>query len=300
MENEKEEPIKKQITSGNPTDKYATQGADRADKIHEKTAANQLFKSKAPERAKEKKPAGGFDSTTIPPAPPGYTLRFTFHRATNLPFADINTLSSDPFIVATLNTDLPKRHKQDPDPKLRTPTIHRSTNPVWNCEWIVAHVPASGFYLKCRIYDEDPADHDDRLGDVYVRTNEINDQWPGIHEQPYKVEKRMGSKRAYFFRGCAVIILRDIPKSGEVFISVENLGRSEGEGGRAYTLGPQHWSKHFSPLIGRLTGTTDPSATNEGGYRVQRYKYFHLFLTPDTSSCQGVPSWAARQIITSP
>ena len=39
----------------------------------------------------EEESAGGFDSTPVPYAPVGYTLKFTFHRATNLPFADFNT-----------------------------------------------------------------------------------------------------------------------------------------------------------------------------------------------------------------
>lgn len=114
----------------------------------------------------DKGPAGGFDSTPLPRRPPGYTLKFTFHRATNLPLADINSLSSDPFIVAELNTGLPTRHKEDPPLQLRTKTIRQCTDPVWESEWIVANVPASGFKLKCRIYDEDPADHDDRLGNA--------------------------------------------------------------------------------------------------------------------------------------
>lgn len=273
MENEKQHQNKPHISNSHPTDKYAPRVADQIDKFREKTAAHKP--SKAPEGAKEeKKPAGGFDGTPIPRTPPGYTLKFTFHRATNLPFADLNSLSSDPFIVATLYTDLQKRHKQDPDLKFRTPTIRRNTSPEWNVEWIVAHVPSSGFFLKCRIYDEDPADHDDRLGNVHVRASGIGEQWSGINEQPYKIKKRMGSKRAYLFRGCAAIFSKDIQMSGEVFVSVECLGRSEGEGGRVFTLGPGPWTKHFSPLIGRLTGTK-ASSSEENGKKVQKYKYVH-------------------------
>ena len=110
--------------------------------------------------SKKKGPEGGFDDTPVPRAPPGYTVKFTFHRANNLPLADINTLSADPFIMAQLTTALPTRHKEDPPLGIRTPTVRQNTNPVWNCEWIVANVPSSGFRLKCRIYDEDPADHD--------------------------------------------------------------------------------------------------------------------------------------------
>jgi hypothetical protein len=116
----------------------------------------------------KKGPAGGYDDTPVPSAPPGYTLRFTFHHAQDLPYADLGTLSADPYIIATLKTALVKRHKADPDLRLRVPTVHKKVNPVWNVQWIVANVPASGFYLKCRLYDEDPADHDDRLGECSV------------------------------------------------------------------------------------------------------------------------------------
>ncbi|KAI9869598.1 MAG: hypothetical protein M1823_009016, partial [Watsoniomyces obsoletus] len=119
------------------------------------------------------------------------------------------------------------------DLRIRIPTIHRNTNPVWNTEWVVANVPASGFFLKCRLFDEDPADHDDRLGNVHVRVDSIADHWEGIREQKFKIKKRVGSKRAYLFRSCAALLSRDIEMSGDVVISVENLGRTQDEeGGR--------------------------------------------------------------------
>lgn len=233
------------------------------------------FRPTRQETPKEKKkgPPGGFDDTPIPHAPPGYTLKITIHRAENLPFADLATLSSDPYILAVLKTSLPQRHKSDPDLRLRIPTIHRTTNPIWNAEWVVANIPASGFYLKCRIFDEDPADHDDRLGNVHVQVESITDDWKGVKEQKYKIKKRVGSKRAYLFRACAAMISRDIEMSGDVIISVENLGRTQDEsGGRAYTVCPLAWSKHYSPLIGRLTGTKDPEEGKDGKSCVQRYK----------------------------
>jgi hypothetical protein len=224
----------------------------------------------------KKQPPGGFDDTSLPHVPPGYTLKFTFHRARNLPLADINTLSSDPYVIATLQIDLPKRHKEDPDLKLRTPTIHRNTEPEWNTEWVVANVPASGFFLKCRLYDEDPADHDDRLGNVHVTVDGISDSWPGIKEHTYEIKKRMGSKRAYLIRGCAAILSGNLKLSGgEMILSVENLGRTRDEsGGKAYTVGPCYWSRHFSPLIGRLTGVkdTDDQTDQDGKKKTQKYK----------------------------
>ncbi|KAF1943449.1 hypothetical protein EJ02DRAFT_453353 [Clathrospora elynae] len=229
--------------------------------------------------SKKKGPEGGFDDTPIPRAPPGYTVKFTFHRANNLPLADINTLSADPFITAQLTTTLPTRHKEDPPLMMRTPTIRQNTNPEWNCEWVVANVPASGFRLKCRIYDEDPADHDDRLGNVHVDVASISENWAGINDQTYKIRKRMVSKRAYALRGVAVCFGKAEHMDGTLNISVKVLGRSEDEnGGRVYTVGPQFWIRHYSPLLGRLLGQKEPNDGREskkknGKQRPEKYNF---------------------------
>ncbi|MCJ1474686.1 hypothetical protein MMC13_003346 [Lambiella insularis] len=244
------------------TDAYATKFVDKTTALQEKA------KDKTPGAGgdgKEKGPAGGFNKTAVPKASPGYNVRFTFHRATNLPMADVNTFSSDPYLVALLKTSLPRRHKEDPLICFRTRTIRRNVKPEWNSEWTVANVPASGFELKCRLYDEDPADHDDRLGNIHVHVDRVSEGWEGIRDQPYKIKKRMGSKRAYLVRGCVSMFNRKIPMSGEVFISIEVLGRTEGEnGGRMFTMGPCNWSQHLSPMIGRLAGTKDPKEDAEG------------------------------------
>lgn len=230
--------------------------------------------------SQEKQPPGGFDSTPIPHAPPGYTVKFTFHRATNLPMADVNSLSSDPFILAQLNTGLQSRHKEDPYLRMRSFTVRRNTNPEWNFEWIVANVPASGFKLKARIYDEDPADHDDRLGNVHVNVGHIDEKWPGIKNQSYNVRMRMGSKRAYFVRALAVCFQRTKHMRAELFISAEVLGRTPGnEGGRCYTIGPGWWTKHYSPLLGRIANRKEtaelenPENQAEGKGKSKRYKF---------------------------
>ena len=247
-------------------------GAKFVDKTGELQQKAHLGKT---DPAQGKGPAGGFDHTPIQGVEQGYTLKFTFHRAKNLPFADFNTISSDPYIVATLKADTPKRHKEDPDLVLRTPTIHRNTDPEWNTEWMVANVPRSGFYLKCRIYDEDPADHDDRLGNVSVTVGDIGEHWTGYKEQEFPVKKRMGSKRAYFIRGVAALVSKDTKMGGLLVMSVENLGRTQGDQkGRMFTAGPLPWTQHFSPLIGRLTGTkdTDENADGEKKQGASKYK----------------------------
>ena len=249
------------------TDALATKFVDKTGEMQEKAM------HKAPgTNAKDKDPAGGFDSTSIPKAPPGYTVRFTFHRATNLPVADIGTLSSDPYVLAQLKTSLPKRHKQDPNVWFRTPTIRRNVQPEWNSDWIIANVPASGFQLKARIYDEDPADHDDILGTLHLNISEISENWEGIREESYTLRKRKGSKRAYFFRGCAAMLEKGAHINGHLVLSVQVLGRSQVEnGGKVFTIGPCNWTKHLSPLIGRLTGTKDPSG-NGGQKKAKKYE----------------------------
>lgn len=238
------------------------------------------LKQKARTDSSKKGPAGGFDDTPIPRAPPGYTIKITMHRAANLPLADINTLSADPYVVAELQTSLPTRHKEDPPLQRRTATIRQQTDPVWNAEWIVANVPASGFRLKCRIYDEDPADHDDRLGNVHVNVDSLNENWPGIHERSYPIKKRMASKRAYFLRALAVCFRKAEHMHGEMVVSVEVLGRTQDEnGGRAYTVGPQYWIRHYSPLLGRLLGQKAPnedsssSKEKSGKSKPERYNF---------------------------
>ena len=254
-------------------DKAGKKFVDTSNKVHNAVEAKRPQKKEDGDK-QSKKPAGGFDSTPIPSAPPGYTVKFTFHKATHLPFADINSLSSDPYINATLTTALEKRHKQDPDLRWRTPTIRRNVNPEWNSEWIVANVPASGFQLKCRLYDEDPADKDDRLGNVTVRIDSISEQWSGINQLAYKIKKRMGSKRAYSVRACASLLQGGkLAMSGELVLSAQVLGKTESDqGGHLYTVGPNQWTQHYSPLMGRLTGTKDTEESKDGKKKAEKYK----------------------------
>jgi hypothetical protein len=201
-------------------------------------------------------PTGGFDDTPLPDAPPGYTIRFIFHRATNLPVADLATRASDPFLFATLRAAVPKRHKEDPDLSHRTRTLRRCTDAQWDDEWIVANVPASGFSLKCRIYDEDTADHNDRLGNVTIKVPHLDETWKGFPPpgEEFRVKKRVGSKRAYLLKGVVSALSRDVDMTPSLFVSAEVLGKSDPPHAQMYTVGPSTWMRHFSPMIGRLTG----------------------------------------------
>ncbi|KAJ8604408.1 hypothetical protein MRB53_041797 [Persea americana] len=244
----------------NGTAQHTVNGGEKNEKKDDKDKPAKKDDDKDPSKMSKKErdkknPPGGFDSTPVPHAPPGYTVKITFHKAIHLPMADLSTLSSDPYLTCELKSGLQTRHKEDPPLSFRTHTIWKSTDPEWNEEWIVAHVPASGFKLKARIYDEDASDQDDRLGNVHVHVGEISQGWAGIKNQPFKIKKKSGSWRAYALRALAVCFGRAEEMSGRLFVSVEVLGKSEGnEGGRAYTLGLNYWTKHTSPLLGRITG----------------------------------------------
>lgn len=205
----------------------------------------------------KKTPPGGFDTTPLPDAPQGYTVRFTFRSAANLPPSDFDTASSDPFVTATLRGSNPKRHKEDPDLVHRTQTVRRTTEPEWHDEWVVANVPPAGFSLKCRMYDEDVTNHSDRLGNVTLKIPRVYDDWEGIPPpgREFAAKRRVISKRAYFLKGIASILSSNIHMTPRLSISIEVLGRSDPPFAQMYTMAPTTWIKHFSPMIGRLTGT---------------------------------------------
>ncbi|KAJ4209861.1 hypothetical protein NW767_000139 [Fusarium falciforme] len=230
-------------------------------------------------------PPGGFDPTPLPDAPQGYTIRFIFHSASNLPPADFVTASSDPFLVATLRGTQPKRHKEDPDLVHRTRTIRRTTEPKWEEEWVVANVPPTGFTLKCRMYDEDFPDHDDRLGNVTIKIDRLSDTWKGLDET-YKAKKRMMSKRAYFAKALTSVVNSNVHMTPVLHLSMELLGPSDPPYAQMYTVGPTTWVKHFSPLIGRIAGVkvnanadddardeADPQVDQNGKKKPRTQKY---------------------------
>ena len=245
-------------------DQAATNGVSPA-------AEKQEQDNQRPQSKQSDGPEGGFDDTPIPPAPPGvvgYTLKFTMLQATDLAMGDAHAFSSDPYVLAQLNTNLSFRHKEDPRLRFRTPTVRKNTNPVWNEEWIVANVPSSGFKLKLRIYDEDPADHDDILGKVHVTVPFVDDEWKGIKNQAYRIVLRDSSKRALMVRAVANCFRKVHHLRGELFLSIENLGRTgqDGQNFRPYTVGVCRWIRHQSPLLGRLANVKDTNEKDHTDY----------------------------------
>lgn len=255
------------MTDGAQQNQPATQQTPDAEKqgdAEKKTEDKKEEDKDSNDKKKSDEPAGGYDSTQFKKSPPGWTIKITFIRAANLPMADINTLSSDPYVAAQLTTSLPPRHKEDPPLRFRTQTIRRNTDPTWSSEWVVANIPSSGFKLKARLYDEDPADHDDRLGNAHINVDHIDENWPGIKNQAYSIKKRMGSKRAYLVRAITTCVGVTKHMNGQLYISVEVLGRTKDENGaRAYTIGPSWWVKHYSPMLGRITGQKEEDDNDE-------------------------------------
>ncbi|KAK3984105.1 hypothetical protein QBC44DRAFT_337573 [Cladorrhinum sp. PSN332] len=215
-----------------------------------------LYKAQKEKLKSKSQPAGGFDETPLPDAPPGYTVKITFIRAFDLPIADLHVNSSDPFVHATLTAAVPQRHKEDPRLTHRTKTCRKTTEPEWNEDWIVANVPASGFVLKCRLYDEDWPDHDDRLGNVTIKIPSLDENWDGFGPEGriFQVKKRSGSKRAYFVKSISAAFCKNVRLTPRLQIGMEVLGKSDPPHAQMYTVGPTRWVKHFSPMIGRLTG----------------------------------------------
>ncbi|KAL9060310.1 MAG: hypothetical protein Q9162_000714 [Coniocarpon cinnabarinum] len=254
-------------------------------KIPEEPSPGESVEAPAAEELK-KGPPGGYDATQIPHRPPGYTLKFTIHKAVHLPISDIATLSCDPYVRLELKTGLPMRHKEDPPLMFRTRTIWRSTEPAWEQSWIVANVPSSGCRLKARLYDEDSNDKDDRLGNAHITIPNLYDRWEGLEYRPFKIMKRSGSWRAYAVRGLAVCLRRTAGMDGELYVSVECLGRTpDNEGGRAYTIGKQYWCKNYSPMLGRLVGSKEPDFVGFDN----RHNRDHDRMTGENTSGQNNP-----------
>ena len=214
------------------------------------------------EKQDQSQPAGGYDKTTLTRTRgPRYTIRITFHSASNIPRSDIDTGYSDPFILAQLNTELRPRHSDDPHLRFRSRTVHRNREPEWNAHWVVGGIPASGFELKTRLYDED-FNNDDRLGTLHFKSGRLDDNWQGPSKEEFKLKKSGADPAVYGLRWCAAIARSSKNLHARIVISIELLGRTEQDDcGKAFTLN-NFWFVHYSPLVGRVAGT---KAKDEAG-----------------------------------
>lgn len=202
----------------------------------------------------EEKPSGGLDKTPLRPSTgTTYTIRVTFHSAKNLPVSDYPIAASDPFILAQIDTGLPTRHKEDPRLRFRSETQRRTVEPEWEAKWVVAGIPESGFTLKTRIYDEDPGNHDDRLGKVEIQSGRLSESWK-IDREMYEVKKSGADVMAYGLRWGRKLLCRDVQLHATLTMSIEVLGKTDNDIGKAYTVN-NFWFMHWSPMIGRLAGT---------------------------------------------
>ena len=62
----------------------------------------------------------------------------------------------------------------------------------------------------------------------------------------------------------------NIKMSGNLILSAEVLGKSEKPYGRMFTLGRNFWWKHYSPMIGRLTGMKAPESQDKKDEKDQK------------------------------
>lgn len=145
-------------------------------------------------------------------------------------------------------------------------------------------MPSSGFKLTIRLRDEDPGNHDDRLGTVVVRENLVHETLFRDHQE-YNVKKTRGSIRSYILTYIASAVSKHISIHARLYLSIKVIGRTINQADRRVcTVGPRKyrhpshfrssthsaisrctsvlrldwWSVHYSPLIGRLTGTSGP------------------------------------------
>lgn len=121
----------------------------------------------------------------------------------------------------------------------RSPTVRANLNPTWESTWRVAGIPKSGFKLRIRLQDEDPGDHDDRLGSVTVREQNIVESLHRDHQE-YNVMKRRGSVRAYVLTYLASAVSKNISIHARLYMSIKVLGKTPNQGDRrVYTVGPR-------------------------------------------------------------
>ncbi|KAH8114510.1 hypothetical protein DFH11DRAFT_1508846 [Phellopilus nigrolimitatus] len=195
-----------------------------------------------------------------------YTVLITFHSAQNVPIADLHNLSADPYVLASVVA--PSRPREPHDPKLlwRTPTVHCSRDPVWVDTWVVSGLPKDGFLLEMKIVDEDTNDRDDRLGKAEASfSREMMHEGFEVKERAFKVQKRRGSIIPYIMTYAASILPgQSLRKHNRIVISAKVLEKATHPNDRrVYTVGPNAYTQHFSPLIGSMPVSASSYVANQ-------------------------------------
>lgn len=170
-----------------------------------------------------------------------YAALITVHSASNVPIADMVTLSADPYIRMRIEAPSRPRPPDEPPLEWRTPTARRTRDPVWNDTWLVAGLPREGFTLEFTVIDEDVKDRDDRLGKARVHfTHEMMFVGFDFHERDFKVQKRKGSIAPYVMTYLAPIFPgQKLRKHPRVVVSARIVDKSMAHGDyRVYTVGP--------------------------------------------------------------
>ena len=259
-------------------DKYFRHGQPGATPIAEESGHHADHKMGNHSSSEEKKPEGGHDPTPLPPSEEEtYIIKVTFHRATRLPPADLS-LTTDPYVLAELRTpSIAPRNHGEPRLAFRGHTERSTREPTWEDYWIIGGVPRAGGSLKVTIWDEDYNSKDDRLGHYHCELHDVGgSSWNDIKHQRFELKKRHAGKRVNLARALTTTLnpkrMFEDKRRGvedEVEMSVEIIGTlkpgDERNVGRAFTMGPGKWTQHFSPVLGRITGTQGGSEEEEDG-----------------------------------
>lgn len=206
-------------------------------------------------------------------------MKISVHEAHNLIASDLVNLNSDPFLVLKLRTEYtrfqeaklqqledqqaegPRKLEDDTALVWRTPTVHNNKkNPVWNCSWEVANIPASGFELELSVWDEDQNIHES-LGVVHYNVSEMERGLDDVKNVEFPLEN---PRTLDIVRNVSSLVrkVRGTPPSISISIDYKRLSLPPEAENRTYTIGPIQWTCHVSPMIGRVVGTKGPDSSD--------------------------------------
>ncbi|KAG9080591.1 hypothetical protein FRC06_006387 [Ceratobasidium sp. 370] len=188
-----------------------------------------------------------------------YDIQITFHSAHDLPVSDVPSLSADPYILASLRD-------QDNTSDARSGL---GGGEVWRVGGV---------------RDEDAGKKDDRLGEARVSffgtlapkklkgddsERDADLDWGHVREgldvarREAPIKKRRGGARMFLSTYVTAAI---------------SLSENQ-EDRRVYTLGPNYYSLHFSPLLGKVMGMKSANTSGAAKPTVSNFQANKLQLT---------------------